>query len=66
MEDALRDMLAGQKKYSFSRGWWEWDRLRALYVDGGRRDKNSARILRAVLRGLILDQHTKPVEKGEG
>ena len=55
MEDALRDSLVAQERYSFSRSWWKWDRLRARFVDGGRKDRNALRILRAVLRGLILD-----------
>ena len=66
MEDALRQQLSSQSRYSFSRGWWKWDRLRARYVDGGRRDENSLRILRAVFRGLILDWHRQLEERGEG
>jgi len=66
METALRESLAGQTRYSFSRGWWGWDRLRCRYVDGGRTDKNTLRILRAVFRGLILDWQKKLKAKGEG
>ena len=66
MEKALRESLAARGSYSFSRGWWGWDRLRARYVDGGRKDANSLRILRAVFRGLILDWHAKLQAKGEG
>jgi hypothetical protein len=65
MEEALRKSLAGQERYSFSRGWWQWDRLRARYVDSGRIDKNALRILRAVFRGLILDRYAKLEVKGE-
>ena len=35
MEDALRRSLAAKQRYSFSRSWWKWDRLRCRYVDGG-------------------------------
>ncbi len=65
MEDALRDSLVAQERYSFSRSWWKWDRLRARFVDGGRKDRNALRILRAVLRGLILDWYAKAEAKGE-
>ena len=66
MAAALRKSLANQQRYSFSRGWWKWDRLRSRYVDEGRKDKNAAKILRAVFRGLILDWHQKLEAKGEG
>jgi hypothetical protein len=66
MEEALRKSLVAHERYSFSRSWWKWDRLRARYVDGGRKDGNALRILRAVLRGLILDWHAKAEAKGEG
>ena len=62
----LRSELRRLPRYSFSRGWWKWDRLRCRYVDGGRTDHNSLVILQAVFRGLILDWHDKLVEKGEG
>ena len=51
MEKALRASMADKEKYSFSRSWWIWDRLRARYVDGGRKDKNALRILRACATG---------------
>lgn len=66
MTAALRTSLAGHERHSFSRGWWSWDRLRARYVDDGRKDKNALRILRAVFRGLILDRHARLKAKGEG
>jgi hypothetical protein len=66
MEAALRESLAGNERYSFSRGWWGWDRLRCRYVDRGRKEKNTIRILRAVFRGLVLDWHAKLKAKGEG
>jgi hypothetical protein len=66
MEEALRESLAGQTRYSFSRGWWQWDRLRCRYVDDGRRDRNCLKILRAVFRGLILDRHAVLQAQGEG
>lgn len=66
MEAALREQMAGRDRYSFSRSWWIWDRLRCRYVDGGRKDEGAIRILRAVFRGLILDRHRKLVAKGEG
>ena len=65
LEDTLRNMLSNQDKYSFSRGWWDWDRLRQRYVDSERKDENSLRILRGVFRGLIIDWHTKLEAKGE-
>lgn len=66
MERALHDSLLAHERYSFSRSWWKWDRLRARYVDGGRKDRNALRILRAVLRGLILDWYAKAEAEGEG
>jgi len=66
MEEALRKSLVAHERYSFSRSWWKWDRLRARYVDGSRKDGNALRILRAVLRGLILDWHAKAEAKSEG
>lgn len=66
MESALRKSLAELERYSYSRSWWKWDRLRARYVDGGRKDTQALRILRAVFRGLILDWHRRFEERGEG
>jgi len=66
MEAALRRLLGESERYSFSRGWWKWDRLRARYVDGGRKDENAIRILRAVFRALILDWHARCEQRGEG
>ena len=66
MEIALRKTMASAERYSFSRGWWGWDRLRCRYIDGGRKDVSALRVLRAVFRGLILDRHNKLEEKGEG
>jgi hypothetical protein len=66
METALRESLTRQTRYSFSRGWWQWDRLRCRYVDGGRKDENALKVLRAVFRGLILDRHAALQAKGEG
>ena len=66
MEAALRRSLGESERYSFSRGWWKWDRLRARYVDGGRKDENAIRILRAVFRALILDWHARCEQRGEG
>ncbi len=66
MEKELRSSLGALERYSFSRGWWKWDRLRARYVDGGRKDKNALRILRAVFRALILDWQTRCEQRGEG
>ena len=66
MESALRSSLAAKQRYSFSRSWWQWDRLRCRYVDGGRVDGNALRILRAVFRGLLLDWHARLEARGEG
>ncbi len=66
MEEALRESLAAHDRYSFSRSWWQWDRLRCRYVDGDRKDRNALKILRAVFRGLILDWHRRLQAKGEG
>ncbi len=66
MEAALRRSLGESERYSFSRGWWKWDRLRARYLDGGRKDENAIRILRAVFRALILDWHARCEQRGEG
>ncbi|MDG2385647.1 MAG: hypothetical protein P8N76_28515 [Pirellulaceae bacterium] len=66
MAAALRKSLAERSSYSFSRGWWNWDRLRCRYVDGGRKSENELKILAAVFRGLILDWHAKLEAKGEG
>ena len=66
MEAALDKQLASRDRHSFSRGWWAWDRLRARYVDGGRKEKHALRILRSVFRGLLLDAHQKLEAAGEG
>ena len=66
MENELRRSLGALERYSFSRGWWKWDRLRQRYVDGGRKDENAIRILRAVFRALILDWHARCEQRGEG
>jgi len=66
LEKDLRRALGGLEGYSFSRGWWKWDRLRQRYVDGGRKDENAIRILRAVFRALILDWHARCEQRGEG
>ena len=66
MAAALRKSLAGKENYSFSRGWWTWDRLRCRYVDGGRKNDNELKILAAAFRGLMLDWHAKLETKGEG
>ena len=66
MAAALRKSLAASERYSFSRSWWKWDRLRCRYVDQGRTDENSLKILQAVFRGLILDWHQKLEAQGEG
>ena len=66
MENGLWEALGAQERYSFSRGWWKWDRLRQRYVDGGRKDENAIRILRAVFRALILDWHARCEQRGEG
>ena len=63
---SLRKKFAAQGRYSFSRSWWKWDRLRARYVDSRRTNHNELRILRAVFRGLMLDWHNKLKRKGEG
>ena len=66
MATALQKSLASRNSYSFSRGWWGWDRLRCRYVDGGRKSGNKLKILAAVFRGLILDWHAKLEAKDEG
>jgi len=66
MATALRASLGKQERYSFSRSWWDWDRLRARYVDGGRRDKGALKILHAAFCALMLDWHAKLEAKGEG
>ena len=66
LERELRKALASLESYSFSRSWWKWDRLRQRYVDGGRKDKNSIKILRAVFRGLIFDWYERCKKRNEG
>ncbi len=66
MAKALRHALANRDTYSFSRGWWTWDRLRCRYVDEGRKSPSELKILAAAFRGLILDWHAKLEAKGEG
>jgi len=65
LERALREALGNLGGYSFSRSWWRWDRLRQRYVDGGRKEENSIRVLRGVFRGLILDWYAKLEADGE-
>ncbi len=64
--ESLRKELAGRERYSFSRGWWVWDRLRYRYVEGGRKDSAAFQQLEAAFRALILDWHEKLEAKGEG
>jgi hypothetical protein len=66
MAAALRKDLSQQEGYSFSRGWWTWDRLRARHVDDGRRNRNEILILQAVFRALILDWHARLEARDEG
>lgn len=66
MAAALRKELSQRQRYSFSRGWWMWDRLRARYVDEGRRNTNELKILQAAFRALILDWHARLEARGEG
>ncbi len=66
MAAALRKELSQRQRYSFSRGWWMWDRLRARFVDEGRRNTNELKILQAVFRALILDWHARLEARGEG
>ncbi len=66
MAAALRSSLGKQERYSFSRSWWQWDRLRCRYVDGGRKDKGALKILHAAFSALILDWHARLKAKGEG
>ena len=66
LEEVLRGELGNLGGYSFSRSWWKWDRLRQRYVDDGRKEENSIRILRGVFRGLILDWYSKLEAVGEG
>ena len=61
LEEVLRKALVNEEKYSFSRGWWRWDRLRQRYVDSGRKEENSLRILRDFLYPLIQTMRTRPV-----
>lgn len=65
MASALRKSLAIKDKYSFSRGWWQWDRLRQKFVDNGRTSPNDLKILKAVFCALILDWHDKLKAKGD-
>ena len=65
MAKALRKELSQRERYSFSRGWWIWDRLRARYVDNGRRNRKELLILQAVFRALILDWHARLESIGE-
>ena len=65
MANALRKELSQRERYSFSRGWWIWDRLRARYVDNGRRNRKELLLLQAVFRALILDWHARLESIGE-
>ena len=60
MAAALRRSLAGQESYSFSRGWWTWDRLRCRYVDGGRKNAKELKILSALVRGVDISEVYSP------
>ena len=55
MADALRKELSQRERYSFSRGWWTWHRLRARYVDDGRRNRNElCRTNRLILNDFTI------------
>ena len=66
MAEDLPKSLANKDTYSFSRGWWAWDRLRCRYVDGGRKSENQLKVLAAIFNGLMLDWHTELEAKGDG
>jgi len=63
MAETIRKARPGQ---SFSRDWWKWDRLLTRYIDNGRKDKNTLKILRAVFVGGIFDRYHALEAKGEG
>ncbi len=63
LENDLRQALGAQEGYSFSRSWWKWNRLRQRYVDGGRKDNNAIRILRAGKKKVWLAV-LKPFNEG--
>tara|TARA_Y100001934_G_scaffold47223_1_gene57134 strand:+ start:1304 stop:1717 length:414 start_codon:yes stop_codon:yes gene_type:complete len=46
MAAALRKSLASSEHYSFSRSWWQWDRLRCRYVDEGQPAREVARSIK--------------------
>lgn len=46
------------------RGGWEWDRLLCRFIDGGRKEQNELRILKAYFMS-ILDRYDQATEKGE-
>ena len=47
------------------RGGWEWDRLLSRYVDGGRKETNALKILRAYFLS-ILDRYYDAEKAGQG
>lgn len=51
---------------SFSRGWFDWERMRTQYVDEGRRDRNALKMMQAYFRGAILDRYRAFEKSGEG
>ena len=62
----LRRTTAEARSHSFSRAWFGWELLLRRYIDEGRQDENTLKMLDAFFRGAIFDRYRALEAKGEG
>ncbi|MFP6657524.1 MAG: hypothetical protein VB853_05035, partial [Pirellulales bacterium] len=63
----IRELAAAvrQSQPQMYRGGWEWDRLLSRYVDGGRKQENEVKIVRAYFLSM-LDRYDEAIKAGNG
>ncbi len=63
----IRELAAAvrQSQPQMYRGGWEWDRLLSRYVDGGRKQENEVKIIRAYFLSM-LDRYDAAIKAGNG
>lgn len=61
----LRSNTAQAPRHSFSRAWFGWELLLRRYIDEGRQDRNTLKMLAAYFRGAIFDRYRALEARGE-
>ncbi len=61
----LRKATAEAPRHSFSRAWFGWELLLRRYIDEGRRDENTLKMIAAHFRGAIFDRYRLLQSRGE-